>query len=374
MAKKKIKNSKTYMDYNLLLAILFLTIFGIVMIYSASSYMANVKFGNSLFFVKKQVIFLCFGLFAMFIISFIDYKWYFNTYFIVFIYSSAVFLSFIVLFIGKVINGKRRWIQIGPLSFQPAEFVKIAVIFVITYIVIRYPKLINSIKGSILVSILIGVPTFFVTINNLSSGIIIFMIFFIMTFIATKNKVFHFMILLLIIFVTILAIVAAKFSILGDYRMRRILVWLNPQKYPMEGGYQVLQGLYAIGSGGMRGKGLGQSLQKFHLPEPHNDMIFAIIAEEFGFIGVTTITLIYIFILYRCKYISSKARDLAGSMIVIGIMSQIALQLMLNMAVVTNTIPNTGIGLPFVGYGGTSLVFLLAEIGLIFSVARRMGR
>ena len=213
--------------------------------------------------------------------------------------------------------------------------------------------------------------------NNLSSGIIICGIAFVMMFIACKKK-WPFVTCVLLAaaamaFAPPVAMALESAGILHDYQLSRILVWKSPESYPQDGGYQVLQGLYAIGSGGLLGKGLGQSIQKLSfLPEPQNDMIFSVICEELGLFGAVSVILIFLFMIYRFMLISGNAPDLFGAMLVIGVLAHIAIQVILNIAVVTNVIPNTGITLPFISYGGTSVLFLMLEMGIVLSVSNQI--
>lgn len=164
-----------------------------------------------------------------------------------------------------------------------------------------------------------------------------------------------------------------KIGLLKEYQLSRIFVWLEPEKYPSTGGYQVLQGLYAIGSGGLVGRGLGESIQKMgFVPEAQNDMIFSIICEELGLFGAVSVILIFLFMIYRFMLIADNAPDLFGALLVVGVMGHIAIQVILNIAVVTNTIPNTGITLPFISYGGTSVLFLMMEMGMVLSVSNQI--
>jgi len=216
-----------------------------------------------------------------------------------------------------------------------------------------------------------------VTINNLSSGIIICGIAFVMMFIACKKKwPFAAAAAVMVcgfLFALPIAQACVKIGLLQGYQLNRILVWKNPEAYPKDGGYQVLQGLYAIGSGGLLGKGLGQSIQKLSfLPEPQNDMIFAIICEELGLFGAVSVILIFLFMIYRFMLIAGNAPDLFGALLVIGVMAHISIQVILNIAVVTNVIPNTGITLPFISYGGTSVLFLMIEMGMVLSVSNQI--
>ena len=213
--------------------------------------------------------------------------------------------------------------------------------------------------------------------NNLSSGIIVGSLVFVMTFVMSKLYWFHLLLGGLAVCAVIGAVPLAhlllNMNILQPYQLSRILVWQNPADYPQDGGFQVLQGLYAIGSGGIMGKGLGESIQKMgFVPEAQNDMIFAIICEELGLFGAVSLILVFMFMIYRFVVIANSAPDLYGACLVTGVMAQIAVQVILNIAVVTNTIPNTGITLPFVSYGGTSVLFLMVEIGLVLSVAHRI--
>lgn len=225
--------------------------------------------------------------------------------------------------------------------------------------------------------VLIAPLALMVMANNLSSGLIIMGIGFVMMFIACKKKWIFILSMALgaavFIFAPMIAMGLEKAGILESYQLSRILVWKNPEAYPRDGGYQVLQGLYAIGSGGLLGKGLGQSIQKLSfLPEPQNDMIFAIICEELGLFGAVSIILIFLFMIFRFMMIANNAPDLFGAMLVIGVMGHIAIQVVLNIAVVTNTIPNTGITLPFISYGGTSVLFLMIEMGIVLSVSNQI--
>ena len=216
-----------------------------------------------------------------------------------------------------------------------------------------------------------------VGLNNLSSGVIILGIAVVMLFVACKRYA-----IFLCSGVGAFALIFTaqfwepfleKMNILHAYQMKRIHVWLDPTQYAQEGGYQVLQGLYAIGSGGLFGKGLGESIQKLgFVPEAQNDMIFSIICEELGLFGAVSVILIFMFMIYRCMVIANNAPDLFGAMLVVGVMAHIAIQVILNIAVVTNTIPNTGITLPFISYGGTSVLFLMIEMGLVLSVSNQI--
>lgn len=372
--KKKNKPRRFY-DYSLLFTVIFLTVFGLVMIYSSSSYAAQLKFNNAAFFMMKQAKIALGGFVLMIIISRMDYHWYGK--FAVFAYVLSYILMIAVSLVGIEANGKKRWLGVGSLSFQPTEFVKIALIVMLALMIVQMGKNINTRNGVILVIITTVPIAGIVAANNLSSGIIILGIAFVMLFVACKKKWPFFACGLggvaLLAFAEPVATVLQKMNILHDYQLGRILVWLEPEAYPSTGGYQVLQGLYAIGSGGLVGRGLGESIQKMgFVPEAQNDMIFSIICEELGLFGAVSVILIFLFMIYRFMLIADNAPDLFGALLVVGVMGHIAIQVILNIAVVTNTIPNTGITLPFISYGGTSVMFLMMEMGMVLSVSNQI--
>ena len=282
-----------------------------------------------------------------------------------------------VSIVGREVNGKKRWLGVGPLSFQPTEFVKIALIVCLSVAITHYGKRINQFKTMAFVAGLAMPLAFLVTLNNLSSGIIIVGIVFVMLFVASNKKLIFAGCValagLVLAFAGQIGAALTSIGLLHDYQLNRINVWLNPEQYAQEGGFQVLQGLYAIGSGGLMGKGLGESIQKMgFVPEAQNDMIFSIICEELGLFGAVSVILIFLFMIYRFMLIADNAPDLFGAMMVVGVMGHIAIQVILNIAVVTNTIPNTGITLPFISYGGTSVLFLMMEIGIVLSVSNQI--
>lgn len=278
---------------------------------------------------------------------------------------------------GKVVNGKRRWLQLGPVSFQPTEFVKIALIVLLASVITQMGRKVNSWKAMAVVMGLAIPIAGIVAANNLSSGIIIVGIAFVMLFVACKKSWPFYLCGIGAVSSIFLAGPLASFleatQILKPYQLERIHVWLEPEAYKLDGGFQVLQGLYAIGSGGLVGKGLGESIQKMgFVPEAQNDMIFSIICEELGLFGAVSVILIFLFMIYRFMVIAFNAPDLFGALIVVGVMAHVAIQVILNIAVVTNTIPNTGITLPFISYGGTSVLFLMVEMGMVLSVSNQI--
>jgi len=373
MAKKN--KPKRFYDYSLLFCVIFLTAFGLVMIYSASSYMAQIKHSNPAYFMMRQLKIAGAGLVIAVIISKLDYHWYAR--FAMFAYILSYVLMIVVSLIGKEFNGRRRWLVVGGSTVQPTEFVKIALIVLLAAMIVQMGKQINQWKAMAMV---IGVTlpiAAIVAANNLSSGIIIVGIAFVMLFVACEKRWPFFLCGALglgtLAVAGPLALALENVGLLKKYQLLRIFVWLNPEAYRQDGGYQVLQGLYAIGSGGLVGRGLGESIQKMgFVPEAQNDMIFSIICEELGLFGAVSVILIFLFMIYRFMLIANNAPDLFGSLIVVGVMAHIAIQVILNIAVVTNTIPNTGITLPFISYGGTSVLFLMIEMGMVLSVSNQI--
>lgn len=370
------KRKQSYYDFSLVSIIVFLLCFGLVMLYSTTSYEAQLQGISPTRFLRSHIIGIILGLVAMFSLSLIDYH--FWKRFTVLAYLVACGLILLVLTpLGKSANGATRWIYIGSLSFQPAEFAKIATIIFMARLVERNYKLLKAKSIKIMISMIVWVIPLAVLIwqitNNLSSAIIVFGIAAVMIFIATpRYDIFIVLGTIAVVGITVLVLNIENLAAMGDnFRLNRVLAWKDPEAYPLDTGFQTLQGLYAIGSGGLFGKGLGNSIQKLSfLPEPQNDMIFAIICEELGLFGACCVILMFMFMLWRFMVIANNAPDLYGSMIVVGVMAHIAIQVILNIAVVTNTIPNTGITLPFISYGGTSALFLTAEMGLVLSVSR----
>lgn len=361
--KKKKKKDKPveFFDFSLLFVVLFLLAFGLIMVYSTSAYMAGIKLGQQNYYFKKQIMTSSIGLVAMIVTSRFDYHRYKDFFGIIYVVS----LTFCALvpFIGTEYNGSKRWLAIGPVSFQPSELAKLAVLITMALLATRATKQLNTFKGLAKVS-LFALPFLgAVASSNLSNAIIIAMIAVSILFVASKRYA-PFIALAIIGVGAIGAYIG-----LVSYRATRITAWLNPEASPK--GYQTLQGLYAIGSGGLFGKGLGQSVQKLgYVPEAQNDMIFSIICEELGLFGAISVILLFVLLIWRFVVIANRSKDLLGSLLVVGVLGHIATQVILNIAVVTNTIPNTGISLPFISYGGTSVIFLLAEIGIVLNVSR----
>ena len=368
MAGKQKKNKPLrYYDYSLLFLIIFLLCFGLVMLYSTSSYYGFTRFNDSAYYVKKQLFATSLGIVAMYIVSIIPYQWWMKL--ASFGYIVAFVLCVAVIFIGREAKGQSRWLQIGPLSFQPSELAKLAMILFFATVIYKAPKSLDTWKNLLIVGAM-SIPMIApILYNNLSTAIIIAGIVVCMLFVASPKSRYFVILAALGIVAVALVIMFAISGSDGGYRLERVQIWLDPEAH--EKGYQTLQGLYAIGSGGLFGKGLGESMQKLgFIPEAQNDMIFSVICEELGLFGAICVIILFILVIWRLMVIANNAQDLFGSMLVVGVMSHLSIQVVLNIAVVTNTIPNTGISLPFISYGGTSSLFLLAEMGLALSVAR----
>ena len=374
--KPKTKKKTDYYDYSLLAVIILLTCFGLVMLYSTSSYMAELNYGDDMYYFKKQAA-ISFGCIIIALgISQIDYH--ILTKFTGVLYGMAAILMMLVKTpLGRTANGARRWLNLGPLSFQPSEIAKIAVIVCLSYMIVNMGRKIKTLKAFMILAGSGSALAFlaYAFTDNLSTAIIIFCITMGLIFIA-HPKVKPFLIAagvgvaLIIIFVMILS---SSLETSSSFRLRRILVWLHPEDFASGDGYQTIQALYAIGSGGFLGRGLGNSIQKLgSVPEAQNDMIFSIVCEELGILGGIILLLLFAYLLYRLFFIAQNAPDLFGSLMVSGIFIHIALQVIFNIAVVLNLMPNTGVTLPFVSYGGTSIVFLMSEMGLALSVARQI--
>lgn len=374
---KKKEHSIAYFDYSLLAILVCLICFGLVMLYSTSSYSAMMKQnGDSLFYFKRQVLFCIVGLIGMWIVSRIDYHWYFERS--KFFYFISIFMMFLVKTpLGKEVNGAKRWIKLPfEQQLQPAEIAKIAIILFIPALICTMGREIKTLEGieKVLAWGAFSAAVVFIITENLSTAIIVMGITCIMIFVVhPKTRIF----IIIAVGIILIGIVGARvlgmaMETSGNFRLRRILVWLNPEKYASEGGYQIMQALYAIGSGGFFGKGLGNSAQKMIIPEVQNDMILSIICEELGVFGAIMVLILFGMLLYRLLFIAQNAPDLYGSLVVSGIFAHIALQVILNVMVVINCIPTTGITLPFISYGGTSVLFLMAEMGLALGVSSKI--
>lgn len=367
-----------YFDYDLLLVIIFLMCFGLVILYSTSAYSAQIDFdGNDMHYFTRQASISIGSFVIMLIVSKVDYHLLgaFSFEFYVF----AMFMMALVQTpLGTEINGARRWIQLpANMTLQPSEITKIAVILFISYELCRMGNKSSTWNGILRVlafGAAAAAGVLFLT-DNLSTAIIVMAITCVLLFIVhPKTKPF------IAILAGAGALVAVSVSVLAatittseNFRLRRVITWLDPENHADTGGFQVMQGLYAIGSGGFFGKGLGNSTQKLGvIPEVQNDMILTIVCEELGVFGAIVILVLFGLLLYRLMFIARNAPDMYGSLVASGIFAHIALQVILNIAVVTNLIPTTGVTLPFISYGGTSIVFLMVEMGIALGISRKI--
>lgn len=368
------RRQESFFDYTLLFIVLFLLGFGLVMLYSTSSYDGGLQYGDSAYFLKHQLTSTILGLVAMMVVANIPYH--FWERFAVLGYVASAVLILLIIPFGYEAGGAKRWIRIMGISIQPAEIAKLGMILFLASLICRMGKSIRTGKGFLTV---LAVPMPIVLLvwkvtENMSSAIIIFGIAVLMLFVSCPDYK-RFVLLGLtgaaVCALAVFIIASAEGEEWLGVRGTRILAWLDPEKYASGKGFQTLQALYAIGSGGILGKGLGMSMQKLgFLPEAQNDMIFSIICEELGLFGAISILIMFILLIWRFMVIANNAPDLFGALLVVGVLGHIAIQVILNVAVVTNTIPNTGITLPFISYGGSAVMFLLIEIGIVLSVGR----
>lgn len=362
--KKKTVDKPVYFDYQFLFLVMFLVALGLVMVYSTSSYTADLKTGTPYYYLLRQGVFGAAGIAVMLVFARIDYHFWKNLSMLMIV--GAIILLAMVIVVGKAVNGSSRWIEIGSIRFQPSEVAKIAIILFTAHMATIKAARIGDFKILIRVAFLPMLATALIAVENLSTAIICAAIIFMIIFV-TSPKIKQFVLLGLAV-VGLMGI----FLVVASYRMQRIKVWLDPEKY--EDGYQTMQALYAIGSGGIFGKGLGQSIQKLgFIPESHNDMIFSVVCEELGLFGAVCVIGLFALLIWRCVIIAMSAPDLYGALIVVGVITHLSVQVLVNIAVVTNSIPPTGVPLPFISYGGTALLCLLVEMGLVLSVASRIN-
>lgn len=367
-----------YFDYNILIIVALLVIFGLIMIYSTSSYNALNEYGDAYHYMKKQGIAIIGGILAMIFTIFFPLKYFLKFSELIYVIS-LIAVVLVLSPLGASEGGATRWIYIGPISIQSAELVKISIILLLATFICKYnSSLLNKWKilFAFMVPALVGAAMIFFITNNLSSAIIVVGIAFVMLFVASPNYSKFLAVVgagIVLVVIVVMIIVNMANSSDGNFRVVRVLAWLDPEAYSNDTGYQILQALYAIGSGGIFGKGLGESMQKLgFIPESQNDMIFSIICEELGLCGAFMLIFLFGLLLWRMMLVAINTRDKAGCLVVVGVIAHIAIQVVLNIAVVTNSIPNTGISLPFISYGGSSVLCLLVEIGLVLNVSRNI--
>lgn len=380
-ARKKSPKIELRFDLTLLFLIILLLGIGLIMIYSVSSYEAyNSSKGSTLYLVNQLRADLL-GIVVMIIAMFFPYKVYQNRYIVLFTYFLSIVCLCLVPFFGISSHGAKRWLPLpGGMQFQPAELTKIAVILAVAAYTCLFSEVMFAWRNIIVCGLIAGIPAAMVALitDNFSSALIILGIAAVMIFVSSKGyKKFIGILALAALAATLGLYYIFNMSINEDtnFRFVRILAWRNPEKYSQLTGFQTVQALYAIGSGGFWGKGIGQSMQKLgFIPEAQNDMIFSVICEELGLFGAFAIMIIFVALIIKMAGIAMHTKDMHGTMLVTGILAQIAIQVILNIAVVTNTIPNTGVSLPFISYGGTSALFLLVEMGIVMNVGHHSTR
>lgn len=364
------------MDYSLFFLTVFMVVFGLVMVYSTSYYNAAKMYNDPTLYLRKQGIFAFLGIGVMltitFMISRVGYTFITQKLPIIrirpvtLLYLCSLGLQVLVLLVGDEIKGAKRWLELpGIGSFQPSEITKVCIIVFTASIAYLAPKRLNYCRGFLLAFARVAPLIVLVAMENLSTALVMCGIFVVICFVTSRKKTYF-------IYCGFLFVGAvAAYIFLGDgFRATRIDAWIHVETHAK--GYQILQGLYAIASGGFLGKGLGNSVQKLgFIPESHNDMIFSVICEELGLVGAIAVIVLYLLILWRLYIIANHAPDLFGSLVVTGIMAHIAVQVILNIAVVTSSIPATGVSLPFVSYGGSALLILLAEMGIALGISSR---
>ena len=358
------------MDFTLLITIILLLGVGLVMLLSASSPSALADTGDSYYYFKRQLIFAVLGVIAMFAISKIDYRFYNKFY--IHAYVVSLILLAAVLLIGTESNGAQRWIYITEtLSFQPSEIVKFLIILFYAGILVKNRDELPKFKNGFLKHFFWVLPIIGLLLlqPHFSASVVILGIVVVMMLVA-GCKFRHFLTAGSILIPIVIILV-----VLEPYRLQRVLTFLDPWQDATDTGWQVIQSLYAIGSGGLFGVGLGDSTQKYlYIPEPHNDFIFSIIGEELGFLGCTLIIILFAVFIWRGILIAMKAPDMFGSLMAMGITALIAIQVIINIAVVTSSMPATGMPLPFFSYGGTALFIILCEMGVLLNISRASAK
>ncbi|HSQ88058.1 stage V sporulation protein E [Romboutsia sp.] len=367
--KKQIdKGMKTEFDSVVFYTTMLLVFIGIIMVFSASFVQSSFKHHDAYYFLKRNIIYAILGFICMMTISNIDYRfWKKNAKPIGII--SVILLLLVLTPLGIKANGARRWLGVGAFTIQPAEIAKFAAIIITAKLIEKKYDNIKSLTKGVLP--LIVIPGLFFALimlqPNMSTAGTIILVTFVMIFVAGMDMKF-----VAAMFGSGVALFLAL-ALTSEYRLKRILSFLDPFQDPLGSGYQVIQGLYALGSGGLFGMGLGKSQQKwFYIPEPQNDFIFAIIGEELGLVGCAVVIMLFVILVYRCIRIALRCSNIFTCMVVIGIGAQIGIQAALNIAVATSSMPVTGVALPFISYGGTSLIIFMSAVGIVLNISKHV--
>lgn len=354
-------------DLLLLGSIMALIIIGLVMVYSSSHIWAEYKYDDGFFYLKRQLLFAGAGLVAMYVLYKIPYYIWMNHVYLIFFLCLTLLLLVLVPGIGLVRGGAQSWIGVGAFSIQPSEFMKLGLLLYLSWYAIKYKAQMTTFKKGFLYPLIIVITIFALIMlqPDLGTGVVLVLTCMLLIFIAGARLVYFFYAGLLGLAGFALLIISAP------YRMKRITAYLNPWDDPLGDGFQIIQSLYAIGPGKLLGTGLGNSLQKyFYLPEPQTDFIFAIIGEELGFIGGLFVILLFFIFFWRGIKVALEAKDLYGRYLAFGIVLLITIQVLINISVVIGLIPVTGITLPFLSYGGSSLTLTLCSVGILLNISR----
>lgn len=378
--KQEVKGFSSFLnnsvDFTLLITILILLSIGLIMVLSASAPSSAQKYGTSYKFFVKQLGFAIAGIFMMWFISKIDYRIYQKFYKIAYIVS-IILLCAVFLF-GSDSHGAKRWIDLKIFSFQPSEIVKFLIIIFYAEMLVKNRATLGKFWKGIVYNLLFLIPIIGLLLlePHVSTSLVIIIVCCIMMIMA-GCKFWQFLVSGLVVggtgggIATVLYFVSETFRNKFQYIVTRVITFTDPWKDATDSGWQIIQSLYAIGSGGLFGVGLGESKQKYlYLSEPHNDFIFAVLAEELGFVGCLVVFLLFAIFIWRGILIAMKAPDMFGSLVAIGITALVGVQVLINVAVVTSSMPVTGMQLPFFSYGGTALFLLLCEMGVLLNISR----
>ncbi len=357
---------KGQIDFQFFIIVMALLAIGLIMVFSSSSEAARHDFGDAFHFIKKQLLWAVISFIAMMTLSKIDYHKFSKFAFPILVFAG--FLLVLVLIIGQELNGGKRWINLGFSTFQPSEVAKIAIIIFFSNSLAKNPKILDKFLTGLMpyLAILGAFAALLMKEPHLSGTVVIVAIGGVILF-AAGAKIPH-----LALLGVPTAAAGALLVMTSEYRMKRVTAFLDPFADKMDGGWQIIQSLYAIGSGSVFGVGLGRSRQKFlYIPEPHNDFIFSILCEELGFVGALIVILLFAALIWRGIRIAMKAPDRFGSLMAVGITTLVAVQVIINIAVVTSSMPVTGMPLPFFSYGGTALFAVMCCMGIMLNISRQ---
>ena len=366
------KKTSGNMDFGMFVITIILLCIGLVMVASASSYHSLIYYGNSNELFNKQLIFAILGIIAMIIISRIDYRKYKKWSYLAFIIA-AILLLLVITPLGVSRNGAQRWLGVGEtFQIQPSEIMKPVLVLAIATYLSRNVKKLNNIKGYIVPIIMLLIVVLLMYLQKHMSGMLVLIVAAVSVIFASGIKLKF---KAIAAGVLVIGMVGVAFVMAEDFRLQRILAFMNPEENLKDDNWQAAQSLYAIGSGGLFGRGLGQSRQKYlWLPEAQNDFIFSILGEELGFFGAIIVVGLFVFFIYKGYKIAMTCKDFYGSLIAAGIISIFAIQILINIAVVTCSMPVTGMTLPFFSYGGTSLFINLCSMGIILNISKNCNR